>query len=257
MPPLRSIPSDDPRFETVREPEFDVDLVVRKGAGAYDAEVDLDLTSLQVWNGARGLCRLLRGGGRASELLSQARRVLEVGAGAGLSAIVAARCVAGRARAAGVVVVASDNNPVAVALMRRNFERQACSEWCQARLLDWGTRAPVGSGGDGEDEGFDLVLAADVVITSAVARSLAPFLARAVARGGVFLLVHELRFSVTVSTQVVDAVDEPFELFQSLLRENGWRCSVTRLTGPSDGLVCLEASPPAEEPVQSSTSAQV
>ncbi len=134
-----------------------------------EAEVGAVLTApfwATAWPGGQALARYLLD----RPLTVAGRRVLDVGSGSGLVAI-----AAGLAGAA--AVTANDVDPYALSAITLNARANGVAvSPCPGDLLD-------GDGGDA-----DVVLAGDVFYSEAIAKRMAPFLHRAVARGALVLL---------------------------------------------------------------------
>lgn len=110
---------------------------------------------------------------RADEF--RGRSVLELGAGVGLPGIVAA--------ASGAEVVQTDRDEDALALCRRNAERNGVGVEC--RLADWSEWTSV--------ERYDWVIASDVLYRSSLHGPLRSVLESSVTAGGRLLLSDPLR----------------------------------------------------------------
>eukprot|EP00741_Cyanophora_paradoxa_P000340 tig00000403_g331.t1 len=86
-------------------------------------------TAIMLWPASSILNQFLAA---AAEELRRSERMLELGAGVGLNAIVAAKLLPG------VRVVATDGEEESVALIERNLRRNGVEAQCVARALRWG-----------------------------------------------------------------------------------------------------------------------
>ena len=141
----------------------DVDALIDEEAFAADERIPY---WANVWESALVLAEEIAG------MEPAGRRLLELGSGLGLPAIVAARC--------GFRATATDYEEAALEGVRYNADRNAASDLAVS-LLDW-RRLPDELGQ------FDLVVAADVLYEKHHAMALAAVIARTLVSGGIALV---------------------------------------------------------------------
>jgi predicted nicotinamide N-methyase len=134
-------------------------------------------------------------------------RVLEVGPGAGLTAVAAAQ--------AGADLVVIDYAAASLALTARNVREQTGVEPTTV-LINW--REPTAQFLDLMGDGFKVVLGADMLYEMKDARPLARFLERAVATDGEVWITHPGR--------------EAAERLVKILRERGWQGTSEQCASP-------------------------
>lgn len=162
----------------------------------------------ELWPSAVALARFVCG----EELAG--RRVIELGSGVGLPAVVAS--------GAGAEVTATDHYEAALDFVRYNSRVNLRGHEPRVRLLDW--HAPE-AGGLGS---FDLVLAADVLYESRNVQALADLIPALLAPGGELLLADPRR---------KDAAE-----FLEKMLERGFRCSTEEhaaLSGSAEVVVLV------------------
>lgn len=157
------------RFDLVAIEDFEAavgDLAERVGKG-LDPRWFEELCPMfgVIWPSARALAR------RAVTADLRGRRVLELGCGLALPSLAAAR--------AGADVVATDQHPDAERFLAENLARNRLH--LRYARLDWTAAAPP----EVPERGFDVVLASDVLYTSAMPALLAATLDRFLAEGGI------------------------------------------------------------------------
>lgn len=145
------------------------------------ARPDYDVsTGLSVWAGAELLCRYLTA--RPAPTVLRGKRVLELGAGAGLCGLVAAR-VLGAAS-----VLLTDGDAAVLANLRRNAAAGGGAAAVACHQLIWGAaRAAAFARTHGRQ---DVVLATDCAYVTRSVRPLFATVAGVLAEDGVFLFVH-------------------------------------------------------------------
>ncbi len=141
----------------------DVDALIDEEAFAADERIPY---WANVWESALVLAEEIAG------MEPAGRRLLELGCGLGLPAIVAARC--------GFRAMATDYEEAALEGVRYNADRNAASDLAVS-LLDW-RRLPDELGQ------YDLVVAADVLYEKHHATALAAVIARTLIGGGIALV---------------------------------------------------------------------
>ena len=216
---ITAVQDDDTRFTVVSCEGLRI--VARKAGADYDGSVDFDGMSLQVWEGGRLLARRVKDG----TIAVRGRSVLEIGCGCGAASVMCATAAGGAAS-----VVATDYNPVALVVTRKNLQLNGgggdgpdLEARVKACILDWD--APPSPSATVET--FDVVLAADVLFVTAAARKFHTLFAPLLAAGGTLHLFHEVRRSVVLATGERDVADEPFDAFLALLEESGFASTVT------------------------------
>jgi predicted nicotinamide N-methyase len=148
-----------------------------------------------IWPGGRALAEFLRA---HPELIAE-RRVLAFGAGAGLEALVALRHGARE-------VVATEVDPRAVVALAHNAALNALSLTAlHADVI-------------GRDDGWDVVLAADVLYGEALAARVVPWLRSLAARGATVLVSDPDRGFLPEGLEPLATTEQPFEGDASLRR---------------------------------------
>lgn len=156
-----------------------------------------------IWPGGRALAEFLRA---HPEHVAQ-RRVLAFGAGAGLEALVALRCGASE-------VVATEVDPLAVAALAHNA------------ALNGLALSALHADVIGTDDGWDVVLAADVLYGEALASRVVPWLRALANRGATVLVADPDRGFLPPGLERLATTEQPFEGDAALKRTVG----VYRLT---------------------------
>ena len=143
----------------------------------------IDSTGLDVWPAAARLCSYLAG----APSLVRGRRVLELGAGAGLPGIVAGLIGAG-------TVTLTDGEPLAVSLARRTAALNGLGEGpsCRFHHLDWREPRLSSAAAAAAAEGADVVMASDCLYVTRDAPHLLSAALACLAPGGIFLVAHQV-----------------------------------------------------------------
>ena len=132
------------------------------------------------------------------------KRVLELGAGTGLPGIVAGSF--------GARVVQTDRNELALAVCRRNGERNGVRT-LEHRIADWTSWT--------DDDRYDLIIGSDIIYATSVHDELMAIFGRNLAPGGSVLLSDPFRI---VSLPILDQLDA-----------TGWRASVSKWSVGEEG----------------------
>ena len=182
----------------VKENIKEFTMVVRDSNAQYDRELDVDGMSLQIWNSARHLSDWLE----ENEIFIKNKKIIEIGSGVGLASLTASKLGAEK-------VFCTEYTEIALKVIKENIRLNDRSN-CTAAHLDWDSPSSL------PIYDADTVIASDILFLSAVSRKVVTLLNSIFPTSGQLLLVHELRYGVSMSGDV-DVTDEPFELFLSLL----------------------------------------
>lgn len=176
-----------------------------------------DYLGLDIWPAALEVCGYLKDHPGTVE----GATVVELGAGVGLPALLAARLGATR-------VVISDYEPVVVSHVARNAQLSGVSDRCSGLQLDW-TKLDALHGTD-HLHSYDVVLAADVLY---IADIMGAFLDALVAllrpKSGVAIIGHQMRRALVfddTGTPETRNDDVAFRKFSDLCCERGLHTKV-------------------------------
>ncbi|PSC67978.1 lysine methyltransferase METTL21B [Micractinium conductrix] len=165
-----------------------------------------DLIGLDIWPASIALGRYLS----AHRQLVAGQAVLEVGAGVGLVGLLCAQLGAGS-------VLLTDNEPAVLSLLEGNAALNGQQARCAVLRLDW--RRPEAALAAEQRATWRLVVAVDVLYTSAVAEPLLDTLLLALHPEGVALVGHQVRRAIVLDPATrlprLEEADEPLERFQA------------------------------------------
>eukprot|EP01102_Stenamoeba_stenopodia_P008409 TRINITY_DN2417_c0_g1_i1.p1 TRINITY_DN2417_c0_g1~~TRINITY_DN2417_c0_g1_i1.p1 ORF type:complete len:267 (+),score=55.17 TRINITY_DN2417_c0_g1_i1:363-1163(+) len=193
------------KFTSANQTQLEIQLHCLERLSLFDAVGLLDgndCTGLKVWPGARALCRYLA----AHPDIVVGKRVLELGAGAGLVGLLAGKLNASK-------VKITDSSEDSLALLRKNAEQNFPGEdRVSVENLEWHHRTS-------QRETFDLVVASDVIYFHELVEPL-------------FRTVHE-HLSVASTTTSIEMQERQFLLcFSSKGKElNGYVLEVASKLG--------------------------
>lgn len=171
-----------------------------------------DSSGLDIWEAASAVCDFLVKYLSAFQDLPGIR-VIELGAGAGLPSLVAAKL--------GCNVTLTDFDPNALELARENVKLNFLENWCSVSSLD--VQADLAKDSQLTEEGYDVVCAADILYASMMARPTVSMVARLLKPNGVLLIAHQPRFTITLDHNegraVMEEIDTPWAEFLKVCSE--------------------------------------
>lgn len=185
----------------------------REGQGGEAAaEGKPDLLGLDVWPAALELCSYLA----AHQALVRGATVLELGAGVGLPALLAAQMGASR-------VVLTDYEPQVMCHVERNAALCGVADRCAGLVLDWTRLGVLPAAHRGA---YSLLLAADVLYIQDIMPGFVEATSMLLAPGGVMVVGHQTRRAIVLDadgTPVTLDDDVSFGRFKELCAAAGLR----------------------------------
>ncbi|KAL6771905.1 hypothetical protein ACKKBG_A28230 [Auxenochlorella protothecoides x Auxenochlorella symbiontica] len=201
-------PSPPPPIKTCQGSEKEVAVGKETGAAAPAP----DLLGLDIWPGALALCNYLA----MHPSLVGCRRVLELGAGMGLPALLAAKLGCSSA-------LLTDYEPLVLELAAENIRLNGVGDIAATHRLDW--EDPQGTLAPGHPHSFHVVLAADVLYISDIVLPFVGMLQTLLHPEGIALVAHQTRRPLVLDPETgvpgLSRRDEPYEAFQAAVRAAG------------------------------------